>query len=187
MPQKNERRPIHNFFVKKAMQIRIVVRILLMVFLSAAITTAAITVLYESKSRDGSFYYMSNDVKQDLELKNILQFILPSVVAAQAFSIIIGLGIGLFSSRKMAVPIYKFEKWVSQLREGNLNTRITFREDEEMHDLTDECNAMAEHYRKVFRKINEEISAIERDAAGDADAMERIGLIKRELGKMKFE
>ncbi len=186
MPQRNERRPVRNFFIKKSLQLKIIFRILLVVLLSAVITTAALTVLYDSKSRNGSFYYMSNDTRQDLELKNILEFILPSVVAAQVFSIVIGLGIGLFSSRKMAVPIYKFEKWVTQLRNGNLNTKISFREDEEMKELTEECNAMAEHYRLVFKKIHEELALIEQGAAGNKEIMERVGQMKKELEKVNF-
>jgi methyl-accepting chemotaxis protein len=187
MPQRNERRPVRNFFIKKSLQLKIIFKILLVVLLSAVITTAALTVLYDSKSRNGSFYYMSNDTRQDLELKNILEFILPSVVAAQVFSIVIGLGIGLFSSRKMAVPIYKFEKWVSQLRSGNLNTKISFREDEEMKELTEECNAMADTYRDVFRKISEELSAIEKGAAGNRELMEQVERMKNELEKVRFD
>lgn len=186
MPQRNERQPVRHFFIKKSMQLKIIFEIVFVVLLSAVITTAALTFLYESKSRNGSFYYMSNDTRQDLELENILEFILPSAVAAQVFSIVIGLGIGLFSSRKMAVPIYKFEKWVSQLRSGNLNTKISFREDEEMGDLTAECNAMAEQYREVFRKINEELSAIEKGAAGNKEVMEEAGRMRKELEKVNF-
>jgi formate hydrogenlyase subunit 3/multisubunit Na+/H+ antiporter MnhD subunit len=113
MPQKNERQPFRHFFIKKSMQLKIIFEILFVVLLTAVITTVSLTVVYNSKSHNGSFYYMSNDIRQDLELKNILEFILPSVVAAQIFSIVIGLGIGLFSSenggadlqiRKMGVP-----------------------------------------------------------------------------------
>jgi methyl-accepting chemotaxis protein len=187
MTQRNERHPFRHFFIKKSMQLKIIFKILFVVLLSAVITTAAVTFLYESKSRNGSFYYMSNDTRQDLELKNILEFILPSVVAAQAFSIAIGLGIGLFSSRKIAVPIYKFEKWVSQLKSGNLNTKISFREDEEMRELTEECNVMAEHYRQVFKKIHEEIALIEQGAGGNGELMGQVERMKKELEKVRFD
>jgi len=184
MPQKNERQPFRHFFIKKSMQLKIIFEILFVVLLTAVITTVSLTVVYNSKSHNGSFYYMSNDIRQDLELKNILEFILPSVVAAQIFSIVIGLGIGLFSSRKMAVPIYKFEKWVSQLKNGNLNTKISFRENEEMNDLTVECNALAAYYRDVFKEIAAALAQIEKEAAGNPAAMDSIRQMKKTLEKV---
>lgn len=184
MPLKNERQPFRHFFIKKSMQLKIIFEILFVVLLTAVITTVSLTVVYNSKSHNGSFYYMSNDIRQDLELKNILEFILPSVVAAQIFSIVIGLGIGLFSSRKMAVPIYKFEKWVSQLKNGNLNTKISFRENEEMNDLTVECNALAAHYRDVFKEIAAALAQIEKEAAGNPAAMDSIRQMKKTLEKV---
>jgi methyl-accepting chemotaxis protein len=186
MTQTNVRQPFRHFFIKKSMQLKLIFKILLVVFLSAVIATATLTVLYNSKAHGGSFYYMSNDMRQDLELKNILEFVLPSVVGAQLFSIIIGLGIGLFSSRKMAVPIYKFEKWVSQLRSGNLNTKISFRENEEMEDLTVECNAMAGYYQKLFREISASAEAIEKNVEGNAVAMEHVKEMKKTLEKVNF-
>jgi len=65
------------------------------------------------------------------------------------------------------VPIYKFEKWVSQLKNGNLNTKISFREnEEEMNDLTVECNALAAHYRRL-QGNTAALAQIEKEAAGN--------------------
>jgi methyl-accepting chemotaxis protein len=186
MTQTNVRQPVRHFFIKKSMQLNLIFKILIVVFLSAVIATITLTVLYNSKAHGGSFYYMSNDMRQDLELKNILEFVLPSVIGAQLFSILIGLGIGLFSSRKMAVPIYKFEKWVSQLKNGNLNTKISFRETEEMEDLTSECNAMAGYYQDLFREISATVDALEKTTAGNPAAMEHVKQMKKALEKVNL-
>jgi methyl-accepting chemotaxis protein len=187
MTQTNVRQPVRHFFIKKTMQLNLILRIFFVVFLSAVIATVTLTILYNSKAHGGSFYYMSNDMRQDLELKNILEFVLPSVIGAQLFSILIGVGIGLFSSRKMAVPIYKFEKWVSQLRIGNLNTKISFRETEDdMEDLTAECNAMAGYYQGVFREITASVDALEKTAAGNTAVMEQVKQMKMALEKVNF-
>ncbi|HUI92022.1 MAG TPA: hypothetical protein VLX68_07235 [Chitinivibrionales bacterium] len=187
MTQANARQPFRNFFIKRSMQLNLIFKILLVVLIGAVLATAALTVLYNFKAHGGSFYYMSNDMRQDLELKSVLEFVLPSVIGAQVFSILIGLGIGLFSSRKMAVPIYKFEKWVSQLRTGNLNTKISFRETEaEMEDLTSECNAMAGFYQKLFKEMSASAEAIEKNVGGNAAAMEQVNQMKKTLGKVNF-
>jgi methyl-accepting chemotaxis protein len=186
MPDQNARQPVRHFFIKKSLQYKIIVEILFVVFLTALLTTVTVSLVYNAKSQNGSFYYMSNDTKKDLELKNILEVILPSVISAQFISMIIGLGIGLFSSRKIAVPIYKFEKWVTQLKKGNLLTRLEFREKEEMEDLTHECNALADFYRTKFVEIQGSLEKLEEKVASDDAAKEQIEEIKQTLKKVNF-
>jgi methyl-accepting chemotaxis protein len=186
MSDKNIRQPLKNFFIKKSMQLKIIAKILFIILITALFTTVTVSLVYNSKSQNGSFYYMSNDMKQDLELKNILEVILPSVIAAQLITLFIGLGIGLFSSRKIAVPIYKFEKWVSQLKSGNLLTRIEFREKSEMEDLTSECNSFAEFYRKKFLEIDDAVSSIEAKIPADPFFQTKIKEIRETLKKVSF-
>ncbi len=187
MSDQNIRQPVKNFFIKKSMQLKIIAKILFIILITALFTTVTVSLVYNSKSQSGSFYYMSNDTKQDLELKNILEVILPSVIGAQLITLFIGLGIGLFSSRKIAVPIYKFEKWVSQLKTGNLNTRIEFREKAEMEDLTYECNSLADFYRNRFLEIEAAVSALEQAAVPDRMTQEKLGEIRNALGKVSFK
>lgn len=180
------RQPIRHFFIKKSMQYKIIGEILFVVFLTALLTTVTVSLVYNVKSKNGSFYYMSNDTKQDLELKNILEVILPSVIGAQVISMFIGLGIGLFSSRKIAVPIYKFEKWVTNLKTGNLLTRIEFREKQDMEDLTHECNTLVDFYRDKFIQINDALLKLEQHATSDPNVGEQIASIKETLQKVHF-
>jgi methyl-accepting chemotaxis protein len=187
MSDQNIRQPLKNFFIKKSMQLKIVAKILFIILITALFTTVTVSLVYNSKSQGGSFYYMSNDTKQDLELKNILEVILPSVIGAQLITLLIGLGIGLFSSRKIAVPIYKFEKWVSQLKTGNLLTRIEFRERAEMEDLTHECNTLADFYRQKFIEIDAAVASIEQTARLDPLAQEKLNEIKRALARVSFK
>jgi methyl-accepting chemotaxis protein len=184
--QRNVRQPFRHFFIKKGMQFKIIAEILFVAMLTAILTTGTLTIMYNSKAKNGTFYYMSNDSKEDLQLRGILELILPSVLGAQVFSILIGLGIGLFSSRKMAVPIYKFEKWVSQLKNGNLNTKLSFRENEEMKDLTLQCNALASYYRGVFTELDKAVSVLEKSSAKDPASMEQLKQMKAILQKVNF-
>jgi nitrogen fixation/metabolism regulation signal transduction histidine kinase len=187
MSDQNIRQPVKNFFIKKSMQLKIVAKIVFIILITALFTTVTVSLVYNSKSQNGSFYYMSNDTKQDLELKNILEVILPSVIAAQLITLLIGLGIGLFSSRKIAVPIYKFEKWVSQLKTGNLMTRIEFREKTEMEDLTNECNSLAEFYRKKFTEIDAAVSSIEQNPVIDPNTTAKLKEIRDALEGVSFK
>jgi methyl-accepting chemotaxis protein len=183
--QRIVRQPFKHFFIKKSIQYKIIAEIVFVIASTALLTTATLTFLYNVKAKNGTFYYMSNDTKQDLELKGVLELILPSVVGAQVFSILIGLGIGLFSSRKIAVPIYKFEKWVMQLKNGNLNTKISFRENEEMKDLTVECNALAEYYKNAFLQIEDCLKILEKEPH-NPQAAEQIQKLGQLLEKINY-
>jgi len=183
MTPRNERKPLRNFFVKRSMQFGIIGRIMAILAISAALTTAGIAGAYMLKSQKGSYYYMSDDVRQDIELINILGMVLPSIIAAQAVSLLIGLGIGLFSSRKAAVPVYKFEKWVSQLKHGKLNTHIAFREESGFKDLAIQCNAMADVYKDAFREIRDATALVEAHASESPGLLEKMQRIRQALAR----
>jgi len=187
MIQENFRQPLKHFFIKKQIQLNLILKIFFIVIISAVVITVFLTILYNIKAQEGSFYYMSNDLEEDLELKNILEFILPIVIGTQIFSILVGLGIGLFFSRKVAIPIYKFEKWVSQLKNGNLNIKLSFREPENMEDLTLLCNDMAENYRKIFKELEASVNSLEKACSTNASSIEHIENIKKILQKVNYK
>ncbi|MDO5576263.1 MAG: hypothetical protein Q4F84_04225, partial [Fibrobacter sp.] len=97
---------------------------------------------------------MGNDLMQDLQLKSMLGIVLPPIVIVELIAILISFGMGLYSSRKIAVPIYKIEKWAARLKSGKLNTTLAFREENSFKELTIQCNGVSEFYRKIFTEIN---------------------------------
>jgi methyl-accepting chemotaxis protein len=160
MQEKQSRRRFKNFFLKKSIQMKIIGSIFLAVFVMGLLTTGLLAVIYNTKSQHGSFYYMSNDVMQDLELSSILGVILPPIITVELIVVAIAVGIGLFSSRIVAVPLYKIEKWAIRLKNGKLNTTLAFREENAMKDLTIQCNAVTEFYRSMCIDIREHVDAI---------------------------
>jgi hypothetical protein len=160
MNKKVTRKPIKHFFLKKSMQISIIFKIIFIVFLTSLITTIILSYNYITKSKGGNFYYMSNDIMKDLELTNILGLVLPALIIAQLVTLIIVFFIGMSSSRKAAVPIYRLEKWANQIKNGNLMTNLGFRETEVMKDLTLQCNNLARKYSKIFFDIDQSIYRI---------------------------
>jgi methyl-accepting chemotaxis protein len=160
MEDKQSRRRFKNFFLKKSIQIRMIAGIFFTVLVMGLITTGLLAFIYNSKSQQGSFYYMSNDVMQDLELTSVLGIILPPIIAVELLAVLIAFGIGLFSSRAVAVPLYKIEKWAIRLKNGKLNTTLAFREEKTMKDLTIQCNAVTDFFRSVCTDIREHADAI---------------------------
>lgn len=186
MNKKAERKPLRNFLIKRSLQVRILLQVVFVMVMTGVLTTILLAWVYNATSQGGSFYYMSNDVKQDLELTSILGIILPSLITAQLVSFIIVSGIGLFSSRKVAVPIYKIERWAEQLKSGNLNTNLAFREQKEMSDLTRQCNAVSAFYRSVFTDIAEAADGLEEHVGDSPVAEDKLARIRKALGKVAY-
>ena len=160
MEDKRSRRRVKNFFLKKSIQIRMIAGIFFTVLVMGLLTTGLLAVIYNIKSQQGSFYFMSDDVMQDLELTSVLGIILPPIIAVEVIAVLIAFGIGLFSSRAVAVPLYKIEKWAVRLKNGKLNTTLAFREEKMMKDLTIQCNAVTDFYRSLVSDIREHTDAI---------------------------
>jgi methyl-accepting chemotaxis protein len=161
------RRPLANFFLKRSLQTGIILKAGGVLLLSALLTTALLIAVYLIRSRDGTFYFMSNDVMKDLELVSILGLVLPVLVTIQVINFLIAVSIGLNSSRKAALPVYKVEKWAALVGEGKLKTTLGFRKKDGLGDLALECNQMTNFYRRTLSDIR--TSALEaRSQAGDA-------------------
>jgi len=184
---KVHRKPFGNFLIKRSIQARIILKILVVVITTGVLTTVLLSLFYAQKSQSGSFYYMSNDIKQDLELTNFLGLILPALLIAQAASFIITVGIGLFSSRKVAVPIYKIERWADQVGRGNLNTALVFREKREMKDITLACNRVSDFYNEIFTGIHASVKEIDKDILDSPRVREQLESIKKNLSRVTLK
>jgi methyl-accepting chemotaxis protein len=186
MTEQNVRKPLRNFFIKKSLQLTMVMKMILIVLLSTVMTTILLAVIYNAKSQGGSFYYMSNNVMEDLQLQSILGIILPALITAQVVSIIIVILIGLFSSRKIAVPLYKIEQWARHLRAGELNAYLAFRETSEMKDLVGQCNGVTEKFKQTLIEIKSAADAMEQSGADPTVVEQQVARIRGVLGKYEF-
>lgn len=186
MTEHNIRKPFTNFFIKRSIQFAIIGKTFLIVLISVLLTTVTLSLVYNAQSQGGSFYYMSNNIMEDLALHSILGLLLPALITAQTVTMLIALGIGMFSSRKVAVPIYKIEKWATQLKQGKLNTHLAFREEKEMRDLTVQCNAVVDKYRDIFKEIEHSIDRIEKQDGLPDQTQQEIRSIRGTLSSIDY-
>ncbi len=180
MSKTYQRRPVKNFLIKKDLQLRFIFKIVISVFITSAITLATLSAVYYYKSGSGYFYFMSNDLAQDLQRQSILATVLPSLVIAEIVSILLGVAIGLASSRKFAVPIYKIETWISNMLSGNLGSKIAFREKEEFRTLTVHCNSLSDYLAEVFKDLEKKLNELDQATMNDK-AREKVAAIKKSL------
>jgi methyl-accepting chemotaxis protein len=152
MPKAVNRRPIGNFFIKKSLQLRLIKNILLSALISTVVASSTLFLVYFWRFKTVVVYQLDKST-QDLARESILSIILPALLISACISLLLAFGIGLYSSRKYAVPIYKIERWLSLLLQGKLGATLQFREKEEMKELSDKCNNLGVELQKTFHEI----------------------------------
>jgi len=152
------RKPLGNFFIKKALQIRLIVKIVIAAIVATLISSGSLLLVYYVKYKSVLLYQM--DQMTNLTKENIVFIILPSLLVSALASFIMALCIGLYSSRKYAVPIYKLEHWAKLLKEGKITAKIRFREKEEMKELADYCNELSSDLLKKLLELKKQTELI---------------------------
>ncbi len=154
MSTKAIRKPIGNFFIKKSLQIRLIKKIVIASLLSTVVSYASLILVYYLKYQTVIVYQLDK-LSQELNREHIIFLILPTLLVSAVVSLLVSFGIGLYSSRKYAVPIYKLEQWAALLRNGKMSAMLRFREKEEMKELSTTCNQLAVELRERFLELHQ--------------------------------
>jgi methyl-accepting chemotaxis protein len=170
------RRPIGNFFVLKDLQMRLIGKIMLIILLTTAVCLVSLLSVYMSRYRSVLFYQLNMD--GELVKENILNIILPSLIISGLVSISLGAILGLYASRKYAVPIYKLEQWARLLRKGKFTAYLRFREGDELKQLSSDCNLLADTIRSRLLAIQTHVNEFRKD--GSPEAIDAIGRLLAE-------
>ncbi len=183
MAKNIQRHPISNFFIMKGLQFRLIKKIVLSAVLSTLVGLSTLVFIYYIKFDNTAFYPVSFDSAASIgERENILSIILPSVIISAFINILIAIAIGLYASRKYAVPIFKLEKWADLLHEGKMAAKLHFREKEEMKELSSKCNSLSENIRKRFESIqNATEELIKDETLKENDSIKKITAILDEM------
>ncbi len=184
MKKKFSRKPVANFFLKKDLQIRLIKKIVFAVLISTIVCVATLFLMYYAKYRNAVFYQVTFDMGADIgDRLKIFSLIFPSLLIASLVNIIIAFFIGLYASRKYAVPIFKLEQWSHLLREGKITAQLRFREKEEMRELSSTCNQVS---NMLQRKL-EEIEKCTDELKEDPSKPEPIDKIRTILDSLEFK
>jgi methyl-accepting chemotaxis protein len=156
------RRYVGNFFIKKSLQIRLIVKIVVAAILATIICSCTLLLVYYLKYNSVLLYQM--DQLTNLTKENIIFIILPSLLISSFVNFIVAVCLGLYASRKYAVPIYKLEQWARMIKQGRINAKIQFREREEMKELSDDVNNLTSDLREKFVTIKKQMILLKEKA-----------------------
>lgn len=170
---KNRRRLI-NYSIKRKMQFRLLLAVMLVVFVSVSLTS-------------GFFYLMSNqEVGQTyrqfhINAKNFLDILLPAVIIAFAVGMVAAVIIAIFIPHRIAGPLYRMERELKErVGAGDFTVVFGVRKGDELGELASALNVMVAKLRDrmgAVREAAEGISAAAKETRADkrvADAAKKL-------------
>ncbi len=135
-----------NLKVKRDFQIWLLVRILGTIMISSIIA-ALILYFYASREVGDSFY------QAHVEIRRVSDLLLPVIGVGSLVSFLSGLAIIIFLPQKIAGPIFRIEKDLKAVEQGDLTKQIKLRSKDIMQDLSDSINTTVGSLRAKFQDV----------------------------------
>lgn len=141
------RRSVINYSIKRQMQFRLLLRVMLIALIATGLTTAF-------------FYFYSNqEIGQSfkqfhIQARSFLDLLLPAIIIALAIGIIMAFIMALFFPHRIAGPLYRMERELKErVGEGDLTVKFSLRKGDEVGDLADALNIMIEKLKLKIGRI----------------------------------
>jgi len=142
---------------------RLITKVVVAVLISTLVCSGTLLLTYYIKYKSVAFYRVMLGTIDIGDRENIIFIILPSLFISAVVNLLVAICIGLYASRKYALPIYKLEQWAEFLKSGKMTAKLKFREKEEFKDLSDNCNEVTELFRGKFVSIKKQIDSLPKD------------------------
>lgn len=105
-------------------------------------------------------YCLDRAIVNQLVEVNVFKVLLTSWVL---LLIVIGVGLSILVSHRVAGPIYRFEKIFDKLMEGNLTQKVVLRRNDELQELAKKLNCVIEFMRDEIVKEREDVELISKE------------------------
>jgi len=143
-----KRKRFFNFSIKKRLQFRMLVKIWIIIFITLLLT--GIIFYFYSDINVGKSYRLFH-VKAD----NFLDFLFPVLLTGFFSSLVLGFFATVFFPYAIAGPLYRIEKELVDIGNGDLKKKIKIRKGDEVGDLANSMNTMVEGLRTKIKKMGD--------------------------------
>lgn len=154
-----------NLSVKREFQMWLLVRILGVVVVSSLVA-ALILFVYARQEISANFY------SAHIQIRRVSDLLLPVMAAGAFISLISGMVLAFFLPQKIAGPVYRIQKSLESIRDGNLTERVKLRTGDTLMDLADSVNETTASLREKIqdvKAVQQELEAlVERLESQDA-------------------
>ena len=147
------------------------------------------------------FYYMYGDVQLELiqpspfdmtedvniiaEEKTLLDLLWPVMAACLVVTLGITFFFGMFISHRMAGPVFRMQRTLKEISEGDLRGNIRLRDKDDFKELSEQINNVKTSYSVKFRELKNLFKDLE---SGDSILKkEQISTLNRILSSVKID
>lgn len=179
-------------FIDRSYRLRFVSQFCICVLAVAVISLSAFYYLTDTET--GITYYQAlltlNGLRQNILPATVLTGLTVTIVITAAV-----LTITLFGSHKIAGPIYRLERSLESIGNGDLTLKIKFRPSDAIGGLAEEINSLTSNLNEKISDINGTLKDIRKEIEGigintdqpSAALIEKVGLIKKAMSNFKTE
>ena len=150
------------FLIKKEFQVRFILKFCLLLLVGIAISTGLLF-LFSQDTLTSSFE------QSRLVIKSTGQAILPSVIYTNLITLglvtLATIVVTLFVSHKIAGPMFRFEKELKQVAEGDLTKRVVLRKKDQITDMAGCLNDMISSLHEKLLDIQTDVERIRQSAS----------------------
>lgn len=172
------------YFIKKRFQRNFIIKFCVLVVIGSIISGAIIYSV--SKSTLTTTFENSR-----LRIKSTADFILPAVLLASVFVVVfIGLAavaVTLFTSHRIAGPLYRIEQDVEEIARGDLKKRFNLRRTDEIKVLAENLDQMTQFFRNNIKNLKRQLLelelALEQSKKLPAGLKEKLNNLKNTLSR----
>jgi len=176
-----------NYFIKKNFQVNFTVKFLIIILIEAFL--AAGLFLYMSKGTLTTGYLGS-----ELRIARTYDFFLPMLLLSNLIivgvSAVIGIGVLIFLSHRLAGPLYRFENILDAIKKGDLTQRFKLRENDQFVELANSINEHTDtldknmgHLKAGVMEFSQLASKMQTAMASDPSANKELERLLQEMSK----
>ena len=146
--RKWKRSRFFNFSIKKQLQLRMLIRIWL-TLLVALVVFATVFYFYSDIKVGTSFRQIH------VKANNFLDFLLPVILLGLGVSLILGFAGALLFPHSFVGPLYRLERELLEIGNGNLSKKIRLRKRDSHQELAENMNIMTGALREKIKIIDD--------------------------------
>lgn len=176
-PDKNKRKKL-NLNVKREFQKWLLLRMTAQVLLSSLVA-AVILYFYARNEITDSFY------SAHVTIRRVSDLLLPVIAAGSAVSFLGTLIVVIFLPQRIAGPLYRIEKRLAELKEGDLRSEIKLRRNDILQDMAATLNDCTGSLREKIKLAQENQAQLEKTFRKAAEAGDAFGKLKENLDSFK--
>lgn len=146
-----------NYYIKKKFQYRFILKFCLVVLIGVICSTALL--FYFSYGTLTTSFQQS-----EIVIKNTAYAVLPVIILSNLITLGLittaTIFLTLFVSHKIAGPLFRFEKELKEISDGDLRPKIKLRKNDQMTEMANELNVTVSSLRGKVLEIQDQVANI---------------------------